>query len=134
MTRITSLTILVILHMLFLTACDPTFPIKISNKKSDTVTIVTKTTIHFHTDDQLTGYEDLGGPYDHKLIKFKMPPGTSINCGMAISGIEDDMPFNEISIYSNNDSIVANTQDLILNLFDHSFRKNLQRPYQITIK
>ena len=134
MTRITTLTIIIILHILFLTACDPTYPITITNNKSDTVTVVTKTTIHFHTDDQLTGYEDLGGPYDHRIIKFQMPPGASLKCGMAIAGIEDEMPFIEFRIYSNNDTIVASTQDQILGLFEKNFWGKLVRPYQLRIK
>lgn len=130
----TSKTILAILTGLFLTSCDPTYPILISNNRADTITVVTETTIHFHTDDQLIGNEDLGGPYDHNIIKFKMAPGTSIECGMAIAGIQDEMPFTKFKIYSNNDSIVANTQDQILDLFEKTFWGNLETPYQLTIK
>ncbi len=134
MTTKTSLTIMIILTGLFLTSCDPTYPIVISNNKADTVTVVTMTTAHFHTDDQLVGYEDLGGPYDHNIIKFKMAPGSSIECGMAIAGIKDEMPFTKFRVYANKDSIVANTQDQILDLFEKTFWGKLETPYQLTIK
>lgn len=119
---------------LSLTSCDPTYPIVIYNNKADTVTVVTETTIHFRTDDQLIGYEDLGGTYDHNIIKFEMAPKTRIECGMAIAEIQDEMPFTKFRIYSNKDSIVANTQDQILNLFEKTFWGNLKKPYQLTVK
>lgn len=93
-----------------------------------------ETTIHFYTDDQLISYEDLGGPYDHKIIKFEMAPGASIECGMAIAGIQDEMPFTKFKIYSNEDSIVASTQDQILDLFEKTSWGNLETPYQLTIE
>lgn len=123
-----------ILTGLLLTSCDPTYPIIISNSKTDTVTVVTETTIHFHTDDQLVGYKDLGGPYDHNIIQFKMAPGTTIECGMAIAGIEDEMPFTKFKVYSGKDSIVAESQDKIIDLFEKTFWGNLETPYQLTIK
>ena len=118
----------------FFTSCDPTYPILILNSKVDTVTIVTETTIYFETDKRLLDFEDLGGTYDHKVIKFKMPPKTCMECGMTIGGIHDEMPFTKFSVYSNNDSVVANTQDQILNLFEKTFFGNLQTPYQLIIK
>jgi hypothetical protein len=129
-----AIAITTILTVLAFMSCDPTYPILISNSKTDTVTIVTETTIHFHADEPLIGYQDLGGPYDHNIIKFKMAPGTSIECGMAIAGIEDEMPFTEFKVYSNNDSLVANSQGQILDLFEKTFWRNLKTPYQLTIK
>jgi len=134
MTTKTSLSIMAILTGLLLTSCDPTYKILISNNKADTVTVVIETTSHFSTDDQLIGYKDLGGPYDHTIIKFKMAPRTSIECGMAIAGIQDEMPFTTFKVYSNKDSLVANTQDQILDLFEKTFWGNLETPYQLTIK
>lgn len=128
------MTILAFLTGFFLMSCDPTYPIMISNDKADTVTIVTETTIHFHTNDQLIDYEDLGGPYDHNIIKFKLAPGTSIKCGTAIAGIQNEMPFTNFRIYSNKDSIIANNQLHILELFKKTFWGNLETPYQLTIK
>ena len=124
----------IILTGLSLISCDPTYPILISNSRADTVTVVAETTIFFHTDEQLLWYEDLGGPYDHRVLKFKMPPKTSIECGIAIAGIQDEMPFVKLKIYSNKDSVIANTQDQILDLFEKTFWGNLQTPYQLTLK
>lgn len=118
----------------FLISCDSTCPILISNSKADTVTIVTETSIYFHVDQRLIGYEDLGGPYDHSIIKFKMPPRTSIECGMAIAGIQDEMPFTKFKAYSDKDSIVANSRDEIIDLFEKTFWGNLKTPYVLVIK
>lgn len=134
MTTKTSLIIMTILTGLLLTSCDPTYSVLISNGKTDTVTVVTETTIHFNSDDQLVGYQDLGGPYDHNIIKFKMAPGTTIECGMAIAGIQDEMPFTKFKVYSDKDSIVAESQNKILDLFEKTFWGNLKTPYVLTIK
>lgn len=123
-----------ILAGLFLTSCDPTYPILISNSKADTVTIVTETTIHFHTDNTLIDYEDLGGPYNHNIIKFKMAPKSNIECGMAIASLHDEIPFAKFKVYSGKDSIVAESKDKILDLFEKTFWGNLKTPYVLTIK
>lgn len=127
-------TTLAILTGLYLMSCDPTYPILISNYKTDTVTIVTETTIHFHSDDQLIEFKKLGGPYNHSIIKFKMAPGSSIKCGMAIAGIQNELPFTKFKAYSSKDSIVANSQDQILDLFEKTFWGTLATPYKLTIK
>ena len=134
MTTNITLAILTILAGLSLTSCDPTYPVLICNSKADTVTVVTETTIHFNTDEPLIGYEDLGGPYDHNIIKFKMAPGTSIECGMAIAGIQNEMPFTKFKVYTDKDSLIANNQDQILDLFAKTFWGNLETPYVLIIK
>jgi len=134
MTTKASLTVLIILAGLFLTSCDPTYSISVYNNKTDTVTVVMETTIHFHSDDQLVGYEELGGSYKSKIIRFKMAPGSTIRCGGTIAGIQDEMPFNKFKAYSDTDSIVAESQDEILDLFEKTFWGNLETPYQLTIK
>jgi len=130
----TSLIIMTILLGLFSTSCDPTYPILITNASTDSVTVVTETTIYFHSPDNLTGYKGLGGPYDNKIIKFKMAPSSSIECGMTIGGIENEMPFTIFKVYTDKDSVVADSQDKILDLFEKTFLGNLKTPYQLTIK
>ena len=63
-----------------------------------------------------------------------MAPKTSIEIGQAIAGIEDDMPFTKLKIYSVSDSIYANSQEQILNLFKKTFFGNLETPYELDIK
>jgi hypothetical protein len=96
--------------------------------------VLTETTIHFHFDDTLTVFKDRGGPFDHKIIEFKMAPGTSIECGMAIAGIQDEMPFTKLKVYSGKDTVDAESQDKILDLFEKTFLGNLKTPYVLTIK
>ncbi|MCC6725416.1 MAG: hypothetical protein IT258_12990 [Saprospiraceae bacterium] len=113
-------------------SCDPTYPISIYNSRKDTVTIVAKTTIDFNSDE--LDYKVLGGPYNQKVIEFKMAPETILECGMAIAEIDDDMPFSEFKVFSKNDTIVAKSQAEILDLFDKNRWGSLETPYQLTIK
>lgn len=115
-------------------SCDPTYSIEISNKKSDTVTIIAETTIYFQMEDTLLEYKELGGPYDHKIIRFKMEPGRTINCGMVIAGIENKLPFTKIQIYTQKDSVIAGTENQILDMFEKTFWGSLKRPYRLTIE
>ena len=129
----TTLITVVILMALFLPSCDPTHPILISNKKTDTVTVVIETTIRFHSNEKLIGYEELGRSYNHKIVKFKVGPSVSLKCGMAIAGMEDEMPFTKFKVYSKNDSIIANSQNQILDMFKKTPFGNLETPYQLII-
>ena len=117
-----------------MSSCDPTIPIAISNSRLDTVTVVAETTVNFHTEDSLTDSKELGGTYDHRIVKFKMAPRTTIECGMAIAGIADEMPFTTFEVITKSDTLVASTQDKILSLFDQTFFGHLKTPYQLTIK
>jgi hypothetical protein len=117
-----------------ISSCDPTYPISILNSKSDTVTIVTETTVNFYSNDELINYQVIGGPYDHQVVQFQLPPGNSVTCGMAIAGIEDEMPFTKFKAYDHKDSVTANSQEEILNLFDKTFWGSVKTPYQLTIK
>jgi hypothetical protein len=125
---------LIVIVIGLLTSCDPTYPISITNNRLDTVTVITETTIHFSFVNKSVDFEELGGTYDHTVIKFKMAPGTLIQCGSAIAGIQDEMPFTKFKVYSSKDSIVANSQDEILNLFEKTFWGSLKTPYNLEIK
>jgi hypothetical protein len=132
--KIFNLYLIVILTGFILSSCDPMYSVSISNNRNDTVTIEAKTTVNFSPLDTLIAYERLGGTYDHAIIRFKMAPKTSIEIGQAIAGIEDDMPFTKLKIYSVSDSIYANSQEQILNLFKKTFFGNLETPYELDIK
>lgn len=40
-----------------------------------------------------------------------MAPSSSIECGITIGGIENEMPFTIFKVYSDKDSVVADTQE-----------------------
>lgn len=124
----------IILSGLFLASCDPVYPILITNSNKDTVTVITETTIHFQPLDTLVDYRELSGPYNHRIIQFKIAPMDTLECGMAIAGIENEMPFTKFSIYAGQDSIIADTQTEILELFAKSFWGKLKTPYELVIK
>jgi len=50
-----------------------------------------------------------------------MAPRTTVECGMAIAGIQDDNPFTKFEVYSETNSIVVNTRDQVLALFENAF-------------
>lgn len=115
-------------------SCDPTYSIEIANKNSDTVTITAETTIHFWTEDTLLDYKELGGPYGHRIIRFKMEPGRTINCGMVIAGIDNQLPFTKIEIYTKKDSVIARSENQVLDMFEKGFWGSLKKPYCLTIE
>ncbi len=47
-----------------------------------------------------------------------MTPGTMIECGMTIAEIQDEMPFTKFKVYTYKDSIIAESEYEILDLFE----------------
>jgi hypothetical protein len=103
------------------------------NETGDTLSIKAHRTIHFSTDDVHT--VELSGDYRHSWITFKVAPSSTIGCGSAIAGIEDEMPFTDLVITkANGDSIVAQGEKEVLGLFDGGVLGGLETPYVIRIK
>lgn len=125
---------LALLGLLFLAVgCDPVIPIKLVNETGDSLSIKAHRTIHFHTDDVHT--VELSGDYRHSWITFKVAPSSTIGCGSAIAGIEDEMPFTDLMITkANGDSIVAQGEKEVLGLFDRGVLGGLETPYRITVR
>lgn len=120
------------LVLLTFTGCimgDPSYSIRIVNDMPDTLSIKAHHTIYF--DSHRVHSQDLGG----KWISFKVPPKTKVDCGMAIAGIEDEMPFTDIVLTkANGDSIVAHGDKEVLRLFAHDALGGLETPYVIRVK
>jgi hypothetical protein len=117
-----------------LLSCDPTYPISISNKTADTISIFAETNVRFHTDDTLLSYTEVGGPYDHKVITFKIAPGIEVRCGMAIAELDNDVPFSKMKIYTKKDSIIANSVEEVLGIFDRTWYGSRKKPYTVTLE
>ena len=125
---------LALLVVLFLAVgCDPVIPIELVNETEDTLSVKTHRTIHFRSDDVHT--IGLSGDYRHSWITFKVAPSSTIGCGSAIAGIEDEMPFTDLVITkANGDSIVALGEKEVLGLFDRGVLGGLETPYRITVR
>lgn len=123
---------LALISVLILSSCDPVYRIGLLNTTNDTIRIMARTTIHFHTDDVRTTI--LSGPYEDEWIEFSIGPNAYVNCGTAIAGIQDEMPFTELKVYVGQDSIIANTTEEVTSLFEKNFWGNLKTPYKIIIE
>ena len=113
--------------MALFAGCDPVIPIKLMNEMGDTLTVRAHRTINFHTSDVHT--IELNGDYRNSWIEFKVAPNSTVGCGSAIAGIEDEMPFTDlVLIKASGDSIVAHGEKEVLNLFDHGAFNGLETP------
>ncbi|HEY0652710.1 MAG TPA: hypothetical protein VGD65_06260 [Chryseosolibacter sp.] len=116
----------------FLHSCDPYYTVRIQNLTQDTLSVVARTTTDFHAGN--FHYSVLGGPYNDQRIKFKVAPNSYGDCGGAIGGLEDDLPFTELKIYTAQDSVVAMNKAEVLKLFKTDFFGGLETPYVIEIE
>lgn len=133
MSKITLTTMTLIIAGLLFQSCDPYYSIRILNSTNDTLTVVARTTNSFHMEN--IGYSVLGKTYDHdKWIKFAIPPMDYADCGNAIGGLEDDLPFKELKIYEARDSIVATSETEVLSLFKTNLIGGFRTPYAIEIE
>jgi len=133
MTKITLITMTLIITGLLFQSCDPTYSIRIQNSTSDTLTVVARTTIRFHMEN--IDYNVLSRTFnDDEWIRFTIPPMGYADCGNAIGGLENDLPFKELKIYMERDSIVATSETEVLSLFKTKLIGGFRTPYTIEIK
>ncbi|TCC90607.1 hypothetical protein EZ428_15185 [Pedobacter frigiditerrae] len=111
-----------------LTGCDPYYSITITNKTSDTAQILVKETINFRTEKQKSLTTTDG------FDVYKLAPSEQMQVGSAISEIDNDIPFEQIKIVRNKDTVTANNLEKIKSLFDKKIFGGLQTPYNISIK
>jgi hypothetical protein len=112
---------------LTLMGCDPYCSITITNNKSDTVKIFVKETINFSTEKQKS--HTMPDGFDI----YELAPNEKIKVGSAIAEIDNDIPFEQIKIVRNNDTITASNLEEIKILFDKKTFGGLKTPYNISI-
>ena len=119
----------IILIGLLIQSCDPTYPVSINNQTESEIRIQAKKTLRFWNENlnetELTQKD---------WIEFKIEPKKSVKCGMTIGGLKDDIPFSNLKIYTDKDTIIAQNRNEVLNLFDKNWIGNLKTPYTLTIK
>jgi hypothetical protein len=111
-----------------LSSCDPTYPISVSNSSNEPVTILAKTNAPFRTEKKKTGTTKDG------FDIYQLNPHESIEVGMAIAEIDNDIPFSAIKIVQSGDTVSASTAKEIKQLFDSKRSGKLETPYVISIK
>tara|TARA_Y100001934_G_C11661397_1_gene454657 strand:+ start:66 stop:452 length:387 start_codon:yes stop_codon:yes gene_type:complete len=121
--------VIIVLFGFLLKSCDPTYPVSISNQTDSEVTIQAKKTLRFWNDS--IKLKELS---DENWIEFNLKPKQSIECGMTIGGLRNDLPFSELKILKPQDTIIAKNENQVMELFDKSFFGNLNTPYKLTIK
>lgn len=125
---------ILILESFLMTACDRTVPVEIKNETKDTITIKAIANYCYDNSNSLVDYKESYNDDNTMNIHFRLPPKVTVTCGMAIMGIEKDLPFDKLKVYMKNDSIIANTRKEVLNLFEKRRSGNYTIPYQIVIK
>ena len=124
-----ALTILTfVLLTTLLVGCDPYYSITVTNDTSDTAQILVKETVSFRT-EKLRSLTTTDG-----FDVYELAPRKQIRVGSAIAEIDNDIPFEQIKIIRNRDTITANNLETIKNLFDKKTFGGLKTPYNISIK
>lgn len=111
-----------------LTGCDPYYSITVTNNTGDTAQILVKETINFRTEKQKSQTTTDG------FDVYELAPSEQIQVGSAIAEIDNDIPFEQIKIVRNKDTITADNLETIKNLFDKKTFGGLKTPYNISIK
>ena len=72
----------------------------------------------------------------HKMWSdvYQLNANESIQVGMAIGGIDNDIPFDAIKIVKSKDTVSAIGLEDVKRLFEHKMSGNLKKPYVISIK
>lgn len=114
--------------LILLSSCDPTYPIIISNSTNESVIVLAKTNSHFHTEKEKTGVTSDG------FEIYQLNANESMQVGIAIAEIDDDMPFDAIKIVKDKDTISAFTRETIKELFDKNVLGKLKKPYHVSVE
>ncbi|WP_156113413.1 hypothetical protein [Wocania ichthyoenteri] len=67
--------------------------------------------------------------YDNNWIEADIKPKQQLDCGFAIAGLKNNIPFNEMIILKNKDTISAKNHKELLELFDNRGFGNIMTPY-----
>ena len=110
-------------------SCDPTYPVSINNKTESELRIQAKKTLRFWSEN----LNEIELP-KKDWVEFKIEPNKSVKCGMTIGGLKNDLPFSELLIITKTDTIKAENENQIMELFDKTFFGNLETPYVLTVE
>ena len=114
----------------FLTkSCDPTYPVLIKNESGTEIIVDAKLTNDFYPGLTTTYIAD-----ENNRLQFKVESGQEFQCGMTIGELKDDLPFTDLKIYTEKDTIIAKNTNEVLNLFDRNWIGNLKKPYTLTVE
>ncbi|WP_192820802.1 hypothetical protein [Rufibacter sp. LB8] len=124
----TFLSLSAILVLLLVQSCDPTYSIRIENKSGSKITVNATTTNKF----QAYGHEII--ELEGNKVRFEIPSGEYLECGMAIAGLDNDLPFTNLKIQTLNKTILAENPEKVISLFEKEPDGDLKTPYSLVIK
>lgn len=110
-------------------SCDPFYPVSIKNNSGAKIIVDAKLTNNFDPGLTTTFIAD-----ENNHLQFKVESEEEFHCGYAIGGLKNDLPFSELKIYTNKDTIVAENRNEILSLFNKNWTGNLKTPYVLTVQ
>ena len=120
--------IIILIGILF-QSCDPTYPVLIKNDSGTEIIVDAKLTKDFYAGLTTTYIAD-----ENDRLQFKVESGQEFQCGMTIGGLKDDLPFTDLKIYMEKDTIIAKNRNEVLNLFDKNWIGNLKTPCILTVE
>ncbi|MFD0837263.1 hypothetical protein ACFQ0I_15900 [Mariniflexile aquimaris] len=120
---------IILLIAILIQSCDPTYPVLIKNDSGTEIIVDAKLTNDFYPGLTTTFIAD-----ENNRLQFKVESGQEFQCGMTIGGLKDDLPFTDLKIYTDKDTIIAKNRNEVLNLFDKNWIGNLKTPYTLTVK
>ena len=120
---------IILLIGILIQSCDPSYPVSIINKTGTEIIVDAKLTYDFNPGLTTTYIAD-----ENNRLQFKVESGQEFLCGMTIGGLKDDLPFTDLKIYTEKDTIIAKNRNEVLNLFDKNWIGNLKTPYTLTVE
>ena len=120
---------LILLIGILIQSCDPSYPVSIINQSRTEIIVDAKLTYDFNPGLTTTYIAD-----ENNRLQFKVESGKEFLCGMTIGGLKDDLPFTDLIIYTEKDTIIAKNRNEVLNLFDKNWIGNLKTPYSLTVE
>ncbi|MCP4053608.1 MAG: hypothetical protein GY739_11170 [Mesoflavibacter sp.] len=120
---------IIILIGILIQSCDPTYPVLIKNDSGTEIIVDAKLTNNFYPGLTTTYIAD-----ENNRLQFKVESGQEFQCGMTIGGLKDDLPFSDLKIFTQKDTIIAKNRNEVLNLFDRNWIGNLKTPYTLTVE
>ena len=109
-------------------SCDPSYPISIKNSTGAEIIVDAKITDYFDPGLTTTYITD-----ENNRLEFTIQSGHEFYCGYTLGGLKYDLPFSELKIYTQKDTIVAENRNEVLKLFDKKWTGYLKTPYVLTV-
>ena len=90
-------------------SCDPSYSVSIKNNSGTEIIVDAKLTSYFDPGLTTTFIAD-----ENNRLQFKVENGQEFHCGYTIGGLKDDLPFTDLKIFTEKDTIIAKDRIQVL--------------------